>query len=124
MLRITARFADEWNTWGAPSMAGAARTKYDTACASVERDPTSMWTSVQALVFITDDDAHTDRVKAGPMGARAIAGSPDQLVDTMGEYAELGFDEFIVPDWNLGKTPEDRRQALERINDSIVSQFG
>ena len=49
MLRITARHADEWNTWGGPEMAGGARAKFDAACESVERDPSSMWTSVQAL---------------------------------------------------------------------------
>lgn len=120
MLRITARYADEWNTWGGPTMAGGARAKFDLACASVERDPSSMWTSVQALVCVTDTDADADKVLAGDMGARSIAGTPDRLVEIMGEYSELGFDEFIVPDWNLGRTPEARRESLERINGVIA----
>jgi alkanesulfonate monooxygenase SsuD/methylene tetrahydromethanopterin reductase-like flavin-dependent oxidoreductase (luciferase family) len=122
MLRITARFADEWNTWGGPAMAGGARSKFDAACEAVERDPATMWTSVQALVFVTDDDAQADQILAGPMGSRSIAGTPDTLVEIMGEYAELGFDEFIVPDFNLGDDPGRRREALDRINDEVVAR--
>ncbi len=123
MLRITARHADEWNTWGGPAMAGGARAKFDAACEAVERDPASMWTSVQALVFVTDDDAQAEEILAGPMGARSIAGTPDRLVETMGEYAELGFDEFIMPDFNLGDDPGPRREAFQRFNDGVVAQL-
>lgn len=124
MLRITARHADEWNTWGGPTMAGGARAKFNAACESVDRDPSSMWTSVQALVFVTDDDAQAADILAGPMGARSIAGTPDRLVETIGEYADLGFDEFIVPDWNLGDDAGQRRDALERINEQLVTRAG
>jgi alkanesulfonate monooxygenase SsuD/methylene tetrahydromethanopterin reductase-like flavin-dependent oxidoreductase (luciferase family) len=123
MLRITARHADEWNTWGGPDMAGGAREKFDAACESVDRDPASMWTSVQALVMLSDDVAAVEGALASPFGARMIAGSAAQLIDQMGRYAELGFDEFIVPDFNLGKTPEARRDSLERIHEQIVSQI-
>jgi alkanesulfonate monooxygenase SsuD/methylene tetrahydromethanopterin reductase-like flavin-dependent oxidoreductase (luciferase family) len=123
MLRITARFADEWNTWGGPTMASGARAKFDAACASVERDPASMWTSVQALMVLTDNDAHADKVLAGPMGPRSVAGTATRLVDVLGEYTELGFDEFIVPDFNLGTTPEARRESLDRINEEVVAQL-
>jgi alkanesulfonate monooxygenase SsuD/methylene tetrahydromethanopterin reductase-like flavin-dependent oxidoreductase (luciferase family) len=123
MLRITARYADEWNTWGGPTMASGARAGFDAACASVERDPASMWTSVQALVVLTDDDARADEALTGPMGPRSIAGTATRLVDVLGEYTELGFDEFIVPDFNLGATPEARREGLDRINEEVVAQF-
>ena len=32
MLRATARFAQEWNTWGAPEMAGRSRETFVAAC--------------------------------------------------------------------------------------------
>ena len=123
MLRITARHADEWNTWGGPEMAGGARAKFEAACESVERDPSSMWTSVQALVMLSDDPAAVDGALAGPIGARMVAGNAAQLVDEMGRYAELGFDEFIVPDFNLGRTPEARRESLERIQADVIGQL-
>ena len=123
MLRITARHADEWNTWGGPEMAGGARSKFDAACESVERDPSSMWTSVQALVMLSDDAAAVDSALTSPIGARMVAGTAAQLVDEMGRYAELGFDEFIVPDFNLGRTPDARRQSLQRIQADVISQL-
>ena len=121
MLKITARYADEWNTWGGPSMAGGARAKFDAACESVDRDPSTMWTSVQALVMLSDDQTAVDTARASAMGPRMIAGSAAELLDAMGEYAELGFDEFIVPDFNLGRSAAARRESLERINELIVA---
>ncbi len=123
MMKITARFADEWNTWGGPEMAGAARTRFATACESVGADIADKWTSVQALIFLTDDAGAAQQALAGPMGSRSIAGNAARIVDQIGEYADAGFDEFIVPDFNLGGTPEQRRENLERIHDEVVAAF-
>jgi alkanesulfonate monooxygenase SsuD/methylene tetrahydromethanopterin reductase-like flavin-dependent oxidoreductase (luciferase family) len=123
MLRITARHADEWNTWGTVAGATDRRTDFVAACESVDRDPASMWTSVQALVMLSDDAAAVDGALASPFGSRMIAGSADHLVDEFGRYGELGFDEFIVPDFNLGQTPEARRDSLERLRTEVLSQL-
>ena len=81
-----------------------------------------MHTSVQALLFITDSADEIERTRTGPFGDRSIAGSANAIVDAIGRYTELGFDEFIVPDFNLGKTPEQRREGLQRIDAEIVAQ--
>ena len=120
MMRITARFADEWNAWGAPELAGQKRGEFMEACDAVGVAGDDKWTSVQALVFVTDEPGRADQVLDGPMGTRSIAGSPDRITDELGRYAEAGFDEFIVPDFNLGKTPEERRDNLERINEIVT----
>jgi probable F420-dependent oxidoreductase len=122
MLRLTARHADEWNTWGDVAMARDRREAFEAACASVGRDPGTMWTSVQALVFLTDTEEAAEQILAGPMGSRSIAGPASKLVDELGAYAESGFDEFIVPDFNLGDVPEARRESLERIRTEVVAQ--
>ena len=106
MLRITARHADEWNTWGAPDMAGGALEKLHTACEQVDRDPATLWKSTQALVFMTDNAELAENIKGGDMGERSILGSNEQLVDEIGRYAELGIDELIVPDLTLVSTPD------------------
>jgi probable F420-dependent oxidoreductase len=108
MLRITARHADEWNTWGGPNMAGAALDRLHTACEQVGRDPATVWKSAQALVFMTDDEEFAANIRNGAMGERSIVGSTAQLTDEIGRYAELGFDEFIVPDFTLGSTADER----------------
>jgi len=119
MLRITARFADEWNTWGAPDMAGGALEKLHTACEQVERDPATLWKSTQALVFMTDNAELAENIKGGDMGERSIIGSNEQI----GRYAELGFDELIVPDFTLGATPDERLAKYDEFRTEIAVHF-
>lgn len=123
MLRITARHADEWNTWGAPEMAGGALTKLLTACEQVGRDPATMWKSTQALVFMTDNPDVAANIKAGDMGERSIIGSNAQLVEEIGRYVELGFDELIVPDFTLGGTAEERVAKYDEFQTEVVAQL-
>jgi alkanesulfonate monooxygenase SsuD/methylene tetrahydromethanopterin reductase-like flavin-dependent oxidoreductase (luciferase family) len=123
MLRITARHADEWNTWGAPEMAGGALTKLLTACEQVERDPATMWKSTQALVFMSDNAELAANIRAGEMGERSILGSNDQLVDEFGRYAELGFDELIIPDFTLGGTADERLEKYGQLKSSVIDQL-
>jgi alkanesulfonate monooxygenase SsuD/methylene tetrahydromethanopterin reductase-like flavin-dependent oxidoreductase (luciferase family) len=123
MLRLVARHADEWNSWGHIDTATWKRGAFVEACESEGRDPDSMHTSVQALVVITDSAEVIEKSRTGSFADRTLAGSVDQIVDAMGRYAELGFDEFIVPDANLGRDRTQRRERLERINTEIVSQL-
>ena len=83
-----------------------------------------MHTSVQALVVITEDAAVIERAGTGAFADRTLAGSVAQIVDAIGRYAELGFGEFIVPDANLGRDRDQRRERLARIDAEIVSQCG
>ena len=123
MCRITARHAQEWNTWGAPEMAAERRTTYTTACEAVDVDPASLHTSVQAMFFLTDDADKVAKIKGGDTGERSIAGSPEQIIDEIGRFGELGFDEVIVPDFTLGATREERFDAYRLFTDEIVPQF-
>lgn len=120
MCRITAQHAQEWNTWGAPEMASGAVTTFNNACEKVGVDPTSKHTSVQALFILTEDQEKIDGALAGPMGTRTVAGSVERIIEAVGEYAELGFDEVIVPDFALGKTAEQRAEAYEQVAAEVV----
>jgi alkanesulfonate monooxygenase SsuD/methylene tetrahydromethanopterin reductase-like flavin-dependent oxidoreductase (luciferase family) len=123
MLRITARHADEWNTWGHLDEARLRRDAFEAACAAVGRDPRGMHTSVQALVYLDASPDLAERVMSGPFGDRSIAGPPGAIVDAIGRYAEMGFDEFIVPTFNLGPDPTQRREAIERIDQEVIRQL-
>ncbi len=116
MLRITARYADEWNTWGDPEAAAGYRQLLTETCAAVGRDPATIRTSVNALVGL---DA-----AAPPSGPGAISGSAQQLTDQFGRYAEAGFDEFILPAWNLGSTVAERTDNLARIKAEVIDPLG
>jgi len=121
MLRITARHADEWNTWGRPDGAAERMAAMREACERVGRDPGTLRCSVQSIVVVTDDEEATRRVLDGPGGERAIAGRPAELVEMLSAYRETGFDEFIVPDWFMGPTAAARREMLERFMTEVVS---
>jgi probable F420-dependent oxidoreductase len=123
MLRTTARHADEWNTWGAPDMAGGALEKLLTACEQVDRDPSTIWKSTQALVFMSDNADLASKIKGGDMGPRSIVGSNDQLVEEVARYAELGFDEVIVPDFTLGGSADERAANYEQFRTEIAAHL-
>ncbi len=113
MLRITARYASEWNTWQAPDLADRCRGLRE-ACEQTGRDPATMWTSVNALI---------DLDGSGPPSGRTLAGSPQQLIDQLGQFTDLGFDEFILPDWNLGATVGERADKLARLKTEVFDQL-
>jgi len=114
MLRIAARHADEWNTWGTPEQAGVHRAALVETCDEVGRDPATVRTSVNALVNLGGS--------APPPGRAALCGSAQQLIDQFGHYSELGFDEFILPDWNLGADQSERADKLARIKTEVFDQ--
>ena len=113
MLRITARHASEWNTWGSPEQAAVHRAALMETCHQAGRDPATMRTSVNAFI---------DLGAAGPPAGRAtLSGSASAVADQLGRYAELGFDEFILPDWTLaaGKLTD----TLARIKTEVLDQL-
>ncbi len=123
MVRITARWADEWNTWGNPDELRRRTELWLAGCAAVDRDPATMRRSAQALVFLTDDDARRDSIRAAAPADRTLAGGPAELIDLIGTYVEAGIDEFAIPDFTLGATPEERRHTLDRLRAEVLSAF-
>lgn len=115
MMRITATHADEWNTWGALDGASERRAAFAEVCERAGRPPRSVWASAQALVWLDAEPAS---------GMPSIAGSAEQLIDTLAGFEAAGFDEFIVLDANLGATPEERRDGLEAIHTRVVQPLG
>jgi alkanesulfonate monooxygenase SsuD/methylene tetrahydromethanopterin reductase-like flavin-dependent oxidoreductase (luciferase family) len=123
MLRITARHAEEWNTWGDLETAGARVESFLAACESVGRDPATMRRSVQAIVMMEDDAGKLVELRANAPAGRSIVGSPSELVDTIGAYGDLGFDEFIVPEWNFGRELADRLAKIDRFRTEVAAHF-
>ncbi|MEM9041111.1 MAG: LLM class flavin-dependent oxidoreductase [Actinomycetota bacterium] len=120
MLGITARHAQEWNTWGAPALAAERMRVFRTACEKAGVDPHGHHTSVQALVRF--DDTGEARPWDG-WDDRTVMGGDDQIVDRLGRYVEDGVDEFIVPDFALGDTVEERADAVHRFAEQVIPQF-
>jgi probable F420-dependent oxidoreductase len=121
MLRLTARHADEWNTWGTPEEVTRRRGLLLAACEKEGRDPATLRVSAQAMIVIVDDDAKAEAVRSRLPADRALVGSTGYLVEQIARYAELGVDEFIIPDFTLGPTAEARLAAYARLDDEVVS---
>jgi F420-dependent oxidoreductase-like protein len=114
MLGLVARHADRWNMWSNPAQLAERRAVLDRRCEAIGRDPATIATSTQALVLLTDDPGLAQRAAEAAAPRAMIAGPVSQLVDTVGEWQDIGVDEVIVPDFLLGSGAQ-RRDALDEI---------
>jgi F420-dependent oxidoreductase-like protein len=117
-LRIAARFADEWNVWGSPNTLARKGAVLEQHCEEVGRDPSEIRRSAQALLVITNDTAEAERARQG--GRPALAGSVNEIVETLGRYAEAGVDEWIVP--NFGMQSSQSKEMFDRFIQDIAAQ--
>ena len=59
----------------------------------------------------------------GPEPVVEISWLSDELVDVLGQYEELGFDELIIPDFTLGGTAEERFANYRLLQSEVISQL-
>jgi F420-dependent oxidoreductase-like protein len=92
-LRIAARWADAWNTWGHPDVLRHKGEVLERHCHAIGRDPSAITRSAQVVVSFSDDGtpAPGDRFDA-------VHATSAELADLMGAYVEAGVEEFIVRD--------------------------
>jgi 5,10-methylenetetrahydromethanopterin reductase len=53
----------------------------------------------------------------------AIAGSPQQCLDRLGQLAELGLDKIVVSGPTAGTDREAARAAMQRLDEEVVRRF-
>jgi alkanesulfonate monooxygenase SsuD/methylene tetrahydromethanopterin reductase-like flavin-dependent oxidoreductase (luciferase family) len=123
MSTITARFADEWNTWGHVSTATERVATFAQACQKVDRDWNDIHKSVQAMFFLVDDQDTIEKIRKVAPNDRSIIGSNEYIIDQIGQLIGLGFDEIIFPDFTLGKDAQTRLDSYEKIRTEILNHF-
>jgi alkanesulfonate monooxygenase SsuD/methylene tetrahydromethanopterin reductase-like flavin-dependent oxidoreductase (luciferase family) len=123
MLRLTAKWADEWNTWGDPGTIATVTAAFNEACAKEGRDPSTIRRSAQAMVFMSEDPERVAKLRERAPAGRSLVGGISELVDLVGQYRDLGLDELAFPDFTLGTTPEARAEAYATLHDGVLSQF-
>ena len=101
-LRIVAQYADEWNVWGTAEVVAQKSAVLARHCEDVGRDPSTIVRSTQALLFLSEDKTWLDRKREQDPGRAAIIGTPDEVVEIVAGYRDVGVDELIVPDWTMG----------------------
>jgi alkanesulfonate monooxygenase SsuD/methylene tetrahydromethanopterin reductase-like flavin-dependent oxidoreductase (luciferase family) len=121
MSRLTARYAQEWNTWGHLAEVRRRTDIFNEACDREGRDPASVHRSVQAMLFITDDAARAEKIRESAPQDRALIGNGAQLAELIGGYVEMGVDEFIVPDFTLGDSHQERMDSYALVHETVVA---
>ena len=126
-LKIAAKHADHWNTWGGPRILAAKNAILDKHCATVGRDPKKILRSAVMPLVISDDKADVERVRQASikrMGfdeARAqdtiLGGSVAQVQDTLGKLRDAGVGLLFVPSMFFAKDP---RPLLDKFMADIA----
>jgi alkanesulfonate monooxygenase SsuD/methylene tetrahydromethanopterin reductase-like flavin-dependent oxidoreductase (luciferase family) len=100
MLRLTAEYADQWNTawFGQPGIFKERLADMHAACAETGRDPATLDVTV-GMMCVFEDNPDLPESMADPN--RAIKGGPQAVADALKAYEELGVAHVIcacVPD--------------------------
>jgi len=114
-MRIAAQYADEWNVWSTPEVMKAKLEVLARHCDALGRDRSSIQVSTQALVFMSEDEGFLENMRQNPMAMQTMIGTPKQCTEILGEYAEIGVDEFIVPDFTLPPPGSARNDWLDQL---------
>ncbi|MFQ5381704.1 MAG: TIGR03560 family F420-dependent LLM class oxidoreductase [Dehalococcoidia bacterium] len=132
-LRLVARYADEWNAVNlTPDVFRHKLSVLDRHCEAEDRDPAGIAKSMMTFGLVGPDEAAVDRAtervmsmfgaprgtsleafREGARGRGMIVGSTAQVVDRLGQLAELGmsevqfqhfdFDSDTVPEYLAGE---------------------
>lgn len=119
-LRITARYADEWNVWGTPEILRQKMAILDRHCADIGRDPKAIQRSAVAMLVLTDDEAVIERNRAS--GRPVIAGNTEGVRAVIREYRDAGVDEVIIPDFNMGGA-ERKKATMDAFINEVAPAF-
>jgi F420-dependent oxidoreductase-like protein len=126
-LKITAKYADEWNVWGDVAVLKEKMAILDQHCETVGRDPAEIERCAVALLFLSDDEAFIKRMKDSPTPMPAIVGNVNELRDIVAAYQEAGVKELIVPDFTLGKligAGPEKIELLDRFINEVATVAG
>ena len=124
-LKITAKYADEWNVWGNVETLTHKMGILDQHCATVGRDPAAIERSAVALLFLTENDAQRDQMKKADIAMPTIIGGPSEVVDIVAAYRDAGVQELLVPDFNLGGSgaSSEKLAVIDRFTAEVMPAF-
>jgi alkanesulfonate monooxygenase SsuD/methylene tetrahydromethanopterin reductase-like flavin-dependent oxidoreductase (luciferase family) len=136
LLRLAARFADGWNTvwrWTPEAYADRAAAARE-ACERVGRDPATLRLSLGLFTVLGEDEADLvrryelmrERLPAGVVDAApleglrrdGLVGTPDDVLERLERFAELGVGELVVapaPVWFALPDPSMLDLFAERV---------
>lgn len=121
---LAARYADEFNTFQPPQECAAQFDRVRRACEAIDRDPATLVMSAAMTVCVGADESEVER-RAKAIGrtsaqlrAGGLAGTPQEALDRLGEYAAVGATRAYLQVLDLGDLDHLRLLAgelLERL---------
>ena len=128
-LPLVARFADVWNVpFRALGELAPKSEALDAECVAIGREPQSIRRSLEAVMIIAPDDASLAEARAKGErrypGTRwgldegGYVGTPNAIVDRIGEHVEMGFEEFVFYPYD-----QDDPAAIELLASEVLSQL-
>lgn len=129
LLRIAARLADGWNApYISPEQFAHKSAVLDSWCEREGRDPATIVRSVNVGFYMGASEAAGQQVKqklraqwgaaAEERGGGQLAGSPDEVTQRIGEYADRGLRRL-----NLAIRPPIDWDALQVFAETVMPRF-
>jgi len=94
MLRIAARYADRWNSYGTSDQIRERNARLDDACVEIGRDPDEIELVMGAPVIVakSDADAEEQLSRIPPERRPYVAvGPPAKAAEALRPYLDAGF---------------------------------
>ena len=127
-LRIVARYADAANVSGTPEEVQHKFEVLEEHCKEIGRDFSTIRRTIQAPLFMTDDDAFKQRVIGGMSAAMGrtpleaerslLIGNVEEIKARVEEFIDAGVQEFMLALW-----PRFRRDALLQFSQEVIPAF-
>lgn len=109
MLRIAARYADRWNSYGSVDEIRERNARLDEACAAIGRPPGEI---IRSFFGMAPRLTMAGRLPTDPWA------SPDAFAEAVERYRTVGIDEFLVD----GPEPH-QLDVLERVANDVLPRF-
>jgi F420-dependent oxidoreductase-like protein len=126
-LKIVARWADHWNTWGGPDVLARKGKILDGYCAEIGRDAKTILRSAVMVPVLSEDRAEIDKMQQifmKRMGRDEVSakdtmlvGSAAQMQDKLGKLRESGVGLLFIPTMFLGK---DQLKPLDAFIEKVA----
>jgi len=95
-MGIAARYATLWNAWATPDDLVELNKDIDDWCERVGRPPADLQRTVNAGLFLSDDESWLRPFRGLSSVGPALVGTPEEIAEIVNRYARTHCDELIL----------------------------